>query len=291
MNQWGSDEEFEELRQLINEQVGFNCNYFKVKCFKRRVATRLRANKSTSYKEYYSLLQENPNECLYLKEALTVNVSKFFRNFEAFEAIRDKVLAELIKRAKKRIPPSLSIWSAGAATGEEPYTIAILLDILLKGRKSIDIKIIATDVSEESLQKARQGIYCAESLSETPIDIKERYFSSSHPYHLSEEIKKMVVFKKFNFFSDRYINRQDLILCRNVIIYFTAEFQNMLFEKFYQSLVPGGFLVLGKVETLMGKSRKLFQPIDLKERIFRKVDGFLANKMADRLAFSKKKLS
>jgi len=288
LNHWGSDEEFEELRHLINKQVGFNCNYFKEKCFKRRVATRLRANKITSYKQYHSLLQENPDERIYLEEALTVNVSKFFRNYEAFEVIRDKVLVELIKKAKKRTPPSLSIWSAGAATGEEPYSIAILFDILLKGRKSIDIKIIATDVSEQSLQKARLGIYSEERLSEMPVDIRERYFSPRHPYLLSEDIRKMVFFKRFNFFADRYIKRQDLILCRNVIIYFTTEFQDMLFEKFYQSLVPGGFLVLGKVETLMGKSRKLFKPVDLKERIFQKVDGYLAGKMADGLAFSKK---
>jgi len=288
LDQWGSDAEFEKLRQLINKQIGFNCSYYKVKCFKRRIATRLRANKIASYKEYGLFLQENPDERPYLEEAITVNVSKFFRNYEAFEAVRDKVLVELIKRAKKRIPPSLSIWSAGAATGEEPYSIAILLDMFLKRRQSIDIKIVATDVSEESLQKARQGVYSAESLSETPIDIRNRYFSSRHPYLLSEDIRKMVIFKKFNFFSDKYIKRQDLILCRNVIIYFTSEFQNILFEKFYQSLVAEGFLVLGKVETLMGKSRKLFKPVDLKERIFQKADNYLAGKMPDGLAFPKK---
>jgi len=271
LDQWGSEEEFEELRQFISKQVGFNCDYYKIKPFKRRIATRLRAKKVSSYKEYYSLLKDNPEERYYLEEAITINVSKFFRNYETFEIIKNGILPALIERANKRNPHYISVLSAGAATGEEPYSIAILLDLLLEEDKSIDIRIVATDVSEECLRKAREGIYSEESLSETPAYIKDKYFSLNPPYHLSEHIKNMVVFKKSNFFKDRLNRLQDLILCRNVIIYFTKEFQDELFGKFYKCLAPGGYLVLGKVETILGKARHLFKSIDLKERIYQKI--------------------
>lgn len=271
LSQWGSEEEFEELRQFISEQVGFNCDYYKIKCFKRRVFTRLRASKVKSYKEYYSLLKDNLKERYYLEEALTINVTKFFRNYETFKIIKDKILPALVEQAQKRNPPYISILSAGAATGEEPYSIAILLDLLLENDRSIDSRIVAIDVSEESLRKAREGIYSEESLSETPAHIKEKYFSLNPPHHLSEKIKNMVVFKKANFFKDRFNRLQDLILCRNVIIYFTKEFQDELFEKFYKSLASGGYLVLGKVETILGKARYLFKSVDLKERIYQKI--------------------
>jgi chemotaxis protein methyltransferase CheR len=271
LSHWGSEEEFEELRHFISQQVGFNCNYYKIKCFKRRVFTRLRSRKVKSYKEYYFLLKDNPKERYYLEEALTINVSKFFRNYETFKIIKDKILPALVEQAQKRNPPYISILSAGAATGEEPYSIAILLDLLLENDKPIESRIVAIDVSEESLRKAREGIYSEDSLSETPAYIKEKYFSLNPPYHLSEKIKNMVVFKKTNFFKDRLNRLQDLILCRNVIIYFTKEFQDELFEKFYKSLAPGGYLVLGKVETILGKARYLFKSIDLKERIYQKI--------------------
>jgi len=258
---------FAELKERIRRYIGFNCNLYKPKCLKRRIATRLRARGVRSYREYAALLAKEPAELPLLEEALTINVSKFFRNYELFSLLEREVFPRLGALAEERKLSRLFFWSAGSATGEEPYTLAIMAKELLP--KKIDVRILGTDISKKSLEAARRGIYPPASLDETPERIKEKYFvfEEGH-YHLAPEIKEMVTFRKLDLLADPYPQRVDLILCRNVLIYLTKEAQDIILSGFFGSLVPRGVLVLGKVEALSGEARKLFSPIDVRERVY-----------------------
>ena len=233
----------------------------------------MRARNAKSFAEYAGLLDTDPVEYDRLVETLTINVSKFFRNPETFACMASKVLPDLWSSRS----PILRMWSAGCATGEEPYSLAVLCRehaVASNVLRGLDrVRIIGSDVDREAVSAASKGRYHASSFADTPPAVVEKYFPLEHGMHsVAPEIRNLVTFEQRDLLDGGGpFGRMHLIICRNVIIYFTRDTQERLFDRFHELLLPGGFLVLGKVETLLGKSRELFAPVSSRERIYRRL--------------------
>lgn len=266
----GDDEELERLKAKIQRERGFNTQFYKDKCLRRRIAVRMRARGKGSFAEYGHLLDHDPAEYDILLDTLTINVTKFFRNAETWQVVRDAVIPRLFEWRL----PAHRVWSAGSASGEEAYTCSILLHEWARAHgRTADLgrfHLVGTDIDRRSLEAAQRGEYPELSLSETPDEVRERWFSPGPSFRLREEARRNVSFVRRDLISDPPLREQSLIFCRNVIIYFDREIQEKLFQNFYDALIPGGFLVLGKVETLIGPTRGLFRAVNNRERIFQK---------------------
>lgn len=264
------DDSLDALKQKIQDERGFNCRFYKDKCLRRRLAVRMRARGTESFDAYSSLLDSDSGEYDMLLDALTINVTKFFRNAETWAIVREEVVPALFDLDADPV----RIWSAGCASGEEPYSVAMLLrehaEATGRTAELSRFRIVGTDIDRRSLDAARRAEFPDLSLVETPDEQKERWFSPGPPFRLAEEVRESVSFVSKDLISGGPERGQHLILCRNVIIYFDREIQERLFQRFFDALVPGGVLVLGKVETLLGPARAMFQPVSNRERVFRK---------------------
>lgn len=265
----GDEEELEKLKRKIERDRGFNCSFYKDKCLRRRIAVRMRARGQRTFAEYSALLDREPAEYEQLLDTLTINVTKFFRNLETWAAVEAQVLPSLFA-----LKGPVKVWSAGSASGEEAYTCSILLNEWAERhgkRGELDrFRIVGTDIDRKSLENARLGVFPDLSLTETPVHLREKWFSAGPPYRVRPEAQRNVSFVRRDLISERAEGGQHLIFCRNVVIYFDREIQERLFKDFYDALVPGGFLVMGKVETLVGVARTLFRSVNNRERIFQK---------------------
>lgn len=270
----GADEPgFIGLCRKIERDRGFRCSSYKDTCLRRRISIRMRANGAASFAAYAGVLDTDATEYERLVDTLTINVSKFFRNPETFACIAEKVLPEIWVSKS----PLVRIWSAGCATGEEPYSLAVLCRehaLAMGDEARLDrVRIIGSDLDEQAVSAASRGRYTAAAFVETTPPVRERYFPVENGMHtVAPEIRNLVAFERRDVLEGAGPGgRMHLITCRNVIIYFTRETQERLFERFHDLLLPGGFLVLGKVETLLGKSREMFAPVSSRERIFRRL--------------------
>jgi chemotaxis methyl-accepting protein methylase len=265
----GDEEELEKLKRKIERDRGFNCSFYKDKCLRRRIAVRMRARGQRTFAEYSALLDREPAEYDPLLDTLTINVTKFFRNLETWGAVEAQVLPALFA-----LKGPVKVWSAGSASGEEAYTVSILLhEWAERHGKRADLerfRIVGTDIDRKSLDNARLGVFPDLSLTETPPHLREKWFSPGPPYRIRPEAQRNVSFTRRDLISEPAEGGQNLIFCRNVVIYFDREIQERLFKDFYDALVPGGFLVMGKVETLVGVARTLFRSVNNRERIFQK---------------------
>jgi len=264
------DPGFELLKRIISGNTGFNCEHYKEAHFRRRINVRVRATNSESYGAYLKLLKKDPQEYEFLVDTLTVNVSEFFRNPETFRIIEKEVIPSIFKYRSESLIRSIRIWSAGCAAGEETYSLAILLHKVLKTDfDKYRIRIIGTDIDAQSLEKAMKGVYSENSLKNLDLSTKERYFlKQREAYQVIDELKDITQFKRHDLISDPRIDRFDLIVCRNVMIYFKKEIQEQLQLNFYQALEKGGFFVIGKSETLLGTASSLFKPYNTRERLY-----------------------
>ncbi|CAG0972006.1 Chemotaxis protein methyltransferase [Methanosarcinales archaeon] len=265
------EREFSELKIIIKRKIGFNCEDYKQPHLKRRLAVRLRATESKSYRDYAQMLSKSEDEVNKLKETLTVNVTELFRNPETFDSVRNNVLPELIKQ--KGINKVIKIWSAGCSNGEEPYSIAIMLNEFLgHSIKRYNILIQATDIDDDSIAKAETAIFQPKQLEKIGQERINRFFvkKDSNNYQVIDEVKKLVKVKRHDLISGPKFSGFDIIFCRNVTIYFEQSLQEILYMNFYNALNDGGYFVMGKTETLVGPSTQLFKRFDLKERIFQK---------------------
>jgi chemotaxis protein methyltransferase CheR len=256
------------LKRQIQATVGFYCEGYKEKCLRRRIAVRMRARGVHAYSDYATLLRRDPAEYEKLVDALTINVSKFYRNPEVWEAITDRVMPVLCALPDEEI----RIWSAGAASGEEPYTISILLQEYARAH-GIDtgrFRILGTDIDRESLAFAQRAEYTDFAMTDIDPALRDRWFEPDGSYRLRAQARRGVQFEVLDLIRDAYPQKQHLIFCRNVIIYFERSIQEQLFARFHDALLPGGFLVLGKVEALFGQTAGLFQTVANRQRIFRR---------------------
>jgi chemotaxis methyl-accepting protein methylase len=266
-----SDAGFAELTAKISRDRGFGCASYKDKCLRRRIAVRMRARGVHTYSDYAHVLDSDHAEYDKLLDALTINVTKLFRNWETYSAIAEKVVPVLWARPNAPI----NLWSAGCSSGEEPYSLAALFhrhaeQLGALGQLEARVKALGSDIDARCLAAAQQGAFEEGDFTDTPPELRRRYFASSAPYAIVPEVKRLVRFERRDLLAEAPPpGMHQLICCRNVLIYFDRETQERLFEKFHSALAPDGFLVLGKVETLLGSARTRFVAVDGRERIFR----------------------
>ncbi len=223
--------------------------------------------------DYLNFLINNPDEYDSLLDRITINVSEFFRNPETFSVVRRKVIPAIIESKKSIKAASIRIWSSGCATGEEPYSLAIMFkEVLAESNEDFKIRIFATDIDREAIKKAKQGVYKEKALKALKAHQLSSYFQKTEDglYAINSEFKDMVKFMHHNMSSDDPLQRVDLIFCRNVIIYFSKELQKCVYDNFYKALAPLGYLVAGKTESLMDINESYFERVNLQERILRK---------------------
>lgn len=266
------DDGFAHLTRAISECAGLTVESYKDKCLRRRIAVRMRASGVHTYDEYRELIVRDGAELERLRDALTINVTRFYRNPDTWARLRDGPLAELWRRRDGH----LRVWSAGCASGEEPYTVAMLVAEIAReadsGHWLPRLEIDATDIDRLSLQRARTGVYRVEAFQDMPAVLLDRYtLPVGDARAVRPDLLARVRVQAFDLNADRAPrSTYDLIICRNVVIYFDRPMQERLFELFARHLAADGLLVLGKVETLLGPARELLSLVDARERIYRR---------------------
>jgi chemotaxis protein methyltransferase CheR len=260
-------QELQELKEQIRRDVGFYCDGYKEHCLRRRIAVRMRARSLHSYSDYAALLLTDPLEYQKLRDAVTINVSKFYRNPEVWQVLDKLILPNLFAADRE-----IRIWSAGCAGGEEPYSIAILLREHAARTGQMDavsrFDVAGSDIDRASLETAQRGEYGSFAFTDIPTPIRQRWFEGPDLKRVKPEIRQGVRFETRDLIMGEHPEGLDVIFCRNVVIYFERAVQEALFERFHEALAPGGVLVLGKVETLFGKAGSMFTPVSQRERVF-----------------------
>ncbi|MEM0492966.1 MAG: protein-glutamate O-methyltransferase CheR [Candidatus Thermoplasmatota archaeon] len=268
------DDGFEQLKQNVKELLNFNTFQYKDTFLGRRFSARLRALHIDNYHDYIEILKKDKKEQEKLLQELTINVTEFFRDTTVWDTLKNDVIPLLLREKTGRI----KIWSAGSSDGKEAYSIAMIFSEVTNNNTN-RAEIIGTDIDRDCLNEANLGEYVSHpGLTQTDIKRQlqfignpERFFDvNGNIYRVKPLLKTMTHFQYHDLISDPKKHGFDLILCRNVVIYFTRDLQEVLYKDFYNALNPGGFFVMGKTETLVGEARELFIPYNLKERIFRK---------------------
>ena len=254
----------------IFEEYHHDFREYKRTSIMRRIMKRLRENHLETYEEYMDLLDSNPEEYNKLIDTVLINVTEFFRDPEAWEALENVVIQKILSRKSKK--EQIRIWSASCASGEEAYSIAILLvDKLGDALGDYDIKIYGTDIDENALKEARNGIFSLDRMKNVSQERVKKYFTrEGKEYRIKSYIRHMISFGRHDLITNAPLPRIDLIICRNVLIYFTADLQSRLMKKFYYALNDNGHIFFGKSESMLQGS-KLFQPVDKKWRIFSRI--------------------
>lgn len=218
---------------------------YKQNQMKRRIDALILRHKISGYNNYIDVLKKDKELLNEFVEYITINVSEFYRNPEQWKFLTNDCFPDLIKKFGDR----LKIWSAACSTGDEPYSLVMALSKYVPLSK---IKITATDLSDEIIEKAKIGIYSDKSIANVPEEYKKKYFTKNgNFYQISDEIKKCVEFRKHNLLKDKFFTDYNLIVCRNVLIYFTEEAKDETFSKFYDSLAKGGMLFIGSTEQII----------------------------------------
>jgi chemotaxis protein methyltransferase CheR len=257
----GDDSELAALLSQI-ERRGLMVTSYKEPCLRRRLAVRMRARGVHTFRAYAAVLEKEPAEFDKLLDALTINVTKFYRNPETYAVLREHVALPLAATNRQA-----TVWSAGCASGEEPYTLAILLREAGVNRLRID----ATDLDPGALAALERGSYPASAVEEVAPELLARWFAEGPPWTVLPAVRRVVRAIRHDLTRDPAPEPPyDLITCRNVVIYFDRQAQERLFQIFFEALRPGGYLLLGKVETLFGPARARFEVADARERLFRR---------------------
>ncbi len=266
------DAAFRALLDQVARARGFACGNYKDGCLKRRVAVRMRARGVTEYGAYAALLARDPVEYDHLMDALTINVTRLYRDAAVWDLFAEMVLPTLwTLRGASRF----TAWSAGCASGEELYTLAAILHqhATRTGtlRQLLHTSVIGTDIDPASLRAAERGEYSADACSELPVPLRDRYFGTKAPHRASAELRALVRVERRDLLLDEApADALQLITCRNVLIYLDRDGQERILRRFHAALAPGGVLILGKVESLFGAARALFEVVDQRQRIFRR---------------------
>jgi two-component system, chemotaxis family, CheB/CheR fusion protein len=264
------DQIFEELLEYLRRSRGFDFTGYKRSSLKRRVRKQMHSHEIQNFSDYLDYLQVHPEEYLPLFNTILINVTGFLRDASAWKYLQTQTLSRIIQEKPDRSP--LRVWSAGCASGEEAYTLAIVLaEILGVEQFRQRVKIYATDVDEEALAQARHANYAAKNLESIPKEWRDRYFETiAGQYVFRPDLRRAVIFGRHDLVQDAPISRLDLLVCRNTLMYFNSETQTQILDRFHFALSDTGVLFLGKAEMLLTHAN-LFAPISLQHRIFRRV--------------------
>ncbi len=270
MNLPHKDVDFENLLQYLRTNRGFDFTGYKRSTLMRRVSKQMQYLNIENFANYQDYLEVHPDEFKTLFNTILINVTAFFRDPLAWEYLAKEIIPNILKNKQKN--EQVRIWSAGCASGEEAYTLAIILAEIL----GIDdfrhrVKIYATDIDEEALNQARQASYSAKNIHAVPLELRDKYFDLINKnYIFHQELRRAVIFGRHDLLQDAPISRLDLLVCRNTLMYFNSETQGRIINRFHFALNDHGYLFLGKAEMLVTHAN-LFTPINLKDRVFAKV--------------------
>jgi two-component system CheB/CheR fusion protein len=264
------DASFETLLVHLKENRGFDFTGYKRSSLTRRVNRRMTQVGVSDYAEYLDYLEVHTEEFTALFNTILINVTGFFRDAEAWEYLSAEILPSVL--AAKAPDGVIRVWSAGCASGEEAYTLAMILAEALGAEEfRRRVKVYATDVDEEGLTTARHATYDERQIRAVPAPLLERYFDQvGGRFAFHKDLRRSVIFGRNDLVQDAPISKIDLLACRNALMYFNAETQSRILSRLHFALAPAGVLFLGKAEMLLSHT-KLFHPIDLKRRVFRKV--------------------
>ncbi|MBM6619864.1 CheR family methyltransferase [Bacillus suaedaesalsae] len=248
-------QDYEKFIQNIKKKTGIDLSLYKEAQMKRRLTSLYEKKGYKDFEEYYQHMTSNQMLFDEFLDRMTINVSEFYRNGKRWEVLQEKIIPKLLGQNKK-----LKVWSAACSTGEEPYTIAMVLSNFMP---LSSISIHASDLDENAIARAKNGTYPERSLQEVPAEMKNKYFTKDGMfYKVDDAIKKTVTFKQENLLADSFEQNYDLIVCRNVLIYFTEEAKDTLYKKFSDALRPGGILFVGSTEQIFNPSSYNFETED-----------------------------
>lgn len=237
--------DYEWFKKAVYDLTKIDLNAYKEKQMKRRIDTLIERNQIQGYDKYVALIKSDRNKFEEFVNYLTINVSEFYRNPDQWDFLEKTVFPQLIDKFGK----NLKIWSAACSTGDEPYSLAMCLSKFIPLSQ---IRITATDIDKQVMAAAKVGLYNAKSIVSVPDEYKKKYFTQvGNSYQISEEVKRCVTFQQHNLLKDKYFENYHLIVCRNVVIYFTEEAKAEIYKKFAQSLVKGGMLFIGSTEQIV----------------------------------------
>ncbi|MUG99245.1 PAS domain S-box protein [Scytonema sp. UIC 10036] len=264
--------DLENLLEYIKRNRGFDFSGYKRTSLSRRIRRRMQTLNIENYSEYLDYLEVHPDEFVELFNTILINVTAFFRDVQAWDYIANEIIPQIV--ANKHISKPIRIWSAGCASGEETYTLAILLaEALGMEQYTARVKVFATDVDEEALNIARQASYGSKELQSVPLNLQEKYFERVNGrYVVQKELRRGVIFGRHDLVQDAPISRIDLLVCRNTLMYFNTETQAKILARFHFALNDNGFLFLGKAEMLFSRNHS-FSPLELRQRVFIKVQN------------------
>jgi two-component system CheB/CheR fusion protein len=270
MNLPHKDVDFENLLQYLRTNRGFDFTGYKRSTLMRRVTKQMESLNIETFTNYQDYLEVHPDEFKALFNTILINVTAFFRDHLAWEYLAKNIIPNIIKNKQKN--EQVRIWSAGCASGEEAYTLAIILaEILGIENFRHRVKIYATDIDEEALNQARQASYAAKNIHSVPLELRDKYFDLVNKnYVFHQDLRRAVIFGRHDLLQDAPISRLDLLVCRNTLMYFNSETQGRIINRFHFALNDHGYLFLGKAEMLVTHTN-LFTPINLKDRVFAKV--------------------
>ncbi len=251
-----SDDEYRLLRNLVYDECGIWLKDEKKSFLSARAQKRMKALNVASYFCYYKLLTDRKaggKELITFLDVLTINETSFFRNRPQLDLFSDAVLPEIAGRKRKEGRLSLKIWSAGCSTGQEPYTIAMMLDEAVHDIRNWQITILASDLSLKALEAARKGFYPCDKMEGVEPRLVARHFRPAEGgYTVKDELRRQVVFDFHNLMHENGSKNFDIIFCRNVLIYFDEQTQKKVIDRFEKALAPNGYIFLGHAETLHG---------------------------------------
>jgi two-component system CheB/CheR fusion protein len=270
LNDTPENPELENLLQYIKSNRGFDFSGYKRASLSRRIRKRMQIIDIENYADYLDYLEVHPDEFIELFNTVLINVTSFFREPKAWEYIANDIIPQIINKQQANKP--IRIWSAGCASGEETYTIAILLaEALGMEQYSQWVKVFATDVDMEALSYARHASYTSKEIQNIPSELLEKYFERiNNHFSIQKELRRGVIYGRHDLVQDAPISKIDLLICRNTLMYFNSETQSKILDRFHFALNSCGFLFLGKAEMLFSRNH-LFSALDLRQRVFTKL--------------------
>ncbi|OON78775.1 CheR family methyltransferase [Streptomyces tsukubensis] len=267
-----TDEDLESLLHFLRDSRGFDFTGYKRSTLSRRIRKRMADVQMPSYVDYRDLLETSAEEFVALFNTILINVTSFFRDPDAWDLLREKVVPELLSNIPS--DQEIRLWSAGCSSGEEAYSLAILFSEALGADEFVRrVKIYATDVDEEALREARAGMYPVKRMESIAAELRDKYFTQNGAlFVFRSDLRRRVIFGRHDITRDAPISRLDLLVCRNTLMYFNVEAQTQIIDRFHFALRKNDFLFLGKAEMLLNDADR-FEVVNMRQRIFRRRTG------------------
>lgn len=246
-----NDADYELFRKVIYDESGITFSETNRSILDSRIKEILRQKNLASPRDYYAIITKDPEEMKIMLDSVTTNLTRFFRNQPHFDAFINYVIPHVVEEKKKGIDRTIKIWSAGCSTGEEPYTIAMIMKEICP--PGFNFKITASDISLKSLMTAQQGFYAENKVEGVPADYLSKYFTKTEGgYQIKKEVMDTIHFDYHNLKNDSGARNLDVIFCRNVLIYFDEAAQLQVINRFWNSMAPSSYLFIGHSESLFG---------------------------------------